>query len=205
MILTSSQFDTLLASNRGNSDPHYRSTWQALALGQLDRFHQKGGMSIGPFANLVDLPKSTVRYYVERELVAPFRVDGKFRFHPFNCWELRSVQQWQELGLSLDEIGRRRETIKKRFPGTIVLDVMGPLPFRGEEPCEMMLHLKRVPEGRGYRELVIVGWGDDTHEDDTFSFLLSELGAVHAGLQNRLELLQNKLTELQAKRRVLAT
>ena len=100
ITLSKDRFEHFLKQRRASQDPGYREVWQQLALGRLDDFWKAGGMAIGAFAWLVDLPVSTVRHYLGLGLLeAHYKVDGKYRFHPFNCWEVQSVQQWHQYTL----------------------------------------------------------------------------------------------------------
>ncbi|WP_146160677.1 MerR family transcriptional regulator [Deinococcus arcticus] len=62
------------------------------------------GVGIGRFAALMGLPATTVRHLLREDLLHPMRVNGKFRFLLPNVAELRGVQQWQALGLTLEEV-----------------------------------------------------------------------------------------------------
>ncbi|WP_221089386.1 helix-turn-helix domain-containing protein [Deinococcus aquaedulcis] len=62
------------------------------------------GVGIGRFAALMGLPTTTVRHLLREDLLHPLRVNGKFRFLLPNVAELRGVQQWQALGLTLEEV-----------------------------------------------------------------------------------------------------
>ncbi|MBZ9712459.1 MerR family transcriptional regulator [Deinococcus multiflagellatus] len=62
------------------------------------------GVGIGRFAALMGQPTTTVRHLLREDLLHPMRVNGKFRFLLPNVAELRGVQQWQALGLTLEEV-----------------------------------------------------------------------------------------------------
>lgn len=69
----------------------------------LEALFEERGVGIGRFAALMGLPATTVRHLLREELLHPVRVNGKFRFLLHNVIELRGVQQWQGLGLTLED------------------------------------------------------------------------------------------------------
>ncbi len=73
------------------------------------------GLGIGEFSEMAAVSLETVRHWVEMDLIEPHSLNGKFKFLPPNLLELRSVQQWQKLGLTLEEIKSRKAT------GTILI------------------------------------------------------------------------------------
>jgi DNA-binding transcriptional MerR regulator len=66
------------------------------------------GLNIGAFAELAGVSVDTVRHWVESEVLMPYSLNGKFKFMPPHLLELRSVQQWQGLGLTLEQIKERK-------------------------------------------------------------------------------------------------
>ncbi|GGL10195.1 MerR family transcriptional regulator [Deinococcus radiotolerans] len=64
---------------------------------------EERGVGIGQFAALMGLPVTTVRHLLREGLLHPTRVNGRFRFLLHNVIELRGVQQWQGLGLTLED------------------------------------------------------------------------------------------------------
>jgi DNA-binding transcriptional MerR regulator len=66
------------------------------------------GLNIGAFADIAGVNVDTVRHWVEFGVVSPFSLNGKFKFMPPHLLELRSVQQWQGLGLTLEQIKERK-------------------------------------------------------------------------------------------------
>jgi DNA-binding transcriptional MerR regulator len=205
MKISKKAFASYLRQRGIDPDPDYYQLWNELALGALDQFFKPGGMAIGAFSALVGLPVSTVRHYLKLGLVEPYQVEGAYRFHPFNAWEVKSVQHWQDLGLSLEQAVARRHSIRSQRPGTMVLDVLGPLQIQGKPYAEGVVYLRRLPEGGGYREIVIFGVadGDTPMSEDTeelFSSLLLELEDARKQLQAKLDQLTEKLNRLQRKR-----
>ncbi len=69
----------------------------------LDALFEERGVGIGRFAALMGLPATTVRHLLREDLLHPMRVNGKFRFLLHNVIELRGVQQWQAVGLTLED------------------------------------------------------------------------------------------------------
>ncbi|MHA0041987.1 MerR family transcriptional regulator [Deinococcus sp. PEB2-63] len=69
----------------------------------LDALFEERGVGIGRFATLMGLPATTVRHLLREDLLHPIRVNGKFRFLLHNVIELRGVQQWQAVGLTLED------------------------------------------------------------------------------------------------------
>ncbi|WP_119673834.1 MerR family transcriptional regulator [Deinococcus sp. RM] len=69
----------------------------------LDALFEERGVGIGRFAELMGLPATTVRHLLREDLLHPMRVNGKFRFLLHNVIELRGVQQWQAVGLTLED------------------------------------------------------------------------------------------------------
>ena len=68
------------------------------------------GLGIGEFSQLAGVSLEAVRHWVEVGLIEPYSLNSKFRFLPPHLLELRSLQQWQSLGLTLDEIKSRKKT-----------------------------------------------------------------------------------------------
>jgi DNA-binding transcriptional MerR regulator len=80
-------------------------------LATAEVFVQSGhGLGIGEFSQLAGVSPEAVRHWVEVGLIEPYSLNGKFRFLPPHLLELRSLQQWQSLGLTLDEIKSRKKT-----------------------------------------------------------------------------------------------
>ncbi len=157
---------------------------------------------------MLQLPVSTVRHYLGLGLIEAYKVDGNYRFHPFNCWEVRSIQHWQDFALPLEQIVQRRLTQQTRRPGTLVLDVLGPLQIHGRTYPEGLVHLRRLPEGNGYRETVLFGLsqGDqpsDPESEELFAELLAELESARQRLHLQLLQLTGKLERLGAKQDAL--
>lgn len=67
------------------------------------------GLGIGEFSQLAGVSLEAVRHWVEVGLIEPYSLNGKFRFLPPHLFELRSLQQWQSLGLTLEEIKSRKK------------------------------------------------------------------------------------------------
>lgn len=72
------------------------------------RFTAPSGCGISTFAELMELPASTVRHYQRLGLVTPYEVNRKFRFWLHNIVQVESIRQWRDLGLSLEEIRAQR-------------------------------------------------------------------------------------------------
>ena len=202
-------FENFLTNQRHHQEAGYRKVWDQLAPGQLDNFWKPGGMAIGSFSRLVNLPVSTVRHYLGLGLIeAHYKVDGKYRFHPFNCWEVQSIQHWQDLSLTLEQLVDRRKELQTRRPGTLVLDVLGPVQIEGRDYPEGLVYLRRLPEGRGFREIVMFGvaQGDGSMDQETrelFDELLAELESAHSTLKSRLRELTKKMERLGVKQAAL--
>jgi DNA-binding transcriptional MerR regulator len=77
-------------------------------------FMQTKGVSIGHFSQMVNLPISTVRHYVRLGLIEPWEVAGRYRFHVVNVIQTESVLQWCDLGLTLEEIVKRKRATQDR-------------------------------------------------------------------------------------------
>lgn len=69
----------------------------------LEALCDEAGVGIGQFAAMMGLPVTTVRHLLREGLLHPMRVSGRFRFLFSTVIELRGVQQWQALGLTLEE------------------------------------------------------------------------------------------------------
>ena len=207
--MSRSRFERSIAERRENNDEHTRTIWAELSLGCLENFWKPGGMTIGEFSRMMGPSVSSIRFHINLGLIEPYKVDGKYRFHPFNVWELKSVQNWQSLGLSLDEISRRREKIRASRPGTIVLDVLGPLEILGRENPEGLIWLRRTKQNGGYREDVLFGvnHGDeelDEVSEELFGELKADLQEARRRLEQKLEALTNKLTRIGRKSRAIS-
>jgi DNA-binding transcriptional MerR regulator len=94
------------------------------------------GLGIGEFSEMAAVSLETVRHWVEIGLLDPHSLNGKFKFLPPNLLELRSVQQWQKLGLTLEEIKKRKAT------GTIFIAEQ-PFSINGEELPHATIQIQR--------------------------------------------------------------
>jgi DNA-binding transcriptional MerR regulator len=106
--LTTQQFANLVARFREHleTDSKTRAMFAGMC-GSLERaqmFTQTKGVGITQFAKLMNVPTTTVRHYLRLGLVTPYEVNGKFRFKPHNVVQFESVQQWHELGMTLEEV-----------------------------------------------------------------------------------------------------
>ncbi|MVN86995.1 MerR family transcriptional regulator [Deinococcus sp. HMF7620] len=109
MALTEAQFRTLVAFSRDNLaqlPPATRAGLETLCGGPevFEALLDPRGVGIGRFAALMTLPVTTVRHLLREDLLHPLRVGSRFRFLLHNVIELRGVQEWQALGLTLDEV-----------------------------------------------------------------------------------------------------
>lgn len=86
-------------------EPEAHARLVALCGGEdvLNALFDPRGVGIGRFAALMGLPTTTVRHLLREGLLHPVQVNGKFSFFLPNVIELRGVQQWQALGLTLEE------------------------------------------------------------------------------------------------------
>ena len=66
------------------------------------------GLSIGQFAEVAGITLETVRHWVEFGLLEPYVLNGKFKFMPPHLLETRSILQWRDLGMSLEQIKSRK-------------------------------------------------------------------------------------------------
>lgn len=61
--------------------------------------------SLDELCTLVDLPKRTVRFYIQKELVdRPIGLKKGARYHKAHLEQLLSIKKWQAAGLSLERI-----------------------------------------------------------------------------------------------------
>jgi DNA-binding transcriptional MerR regulator len=206
--MSNAAFERYNEKRAHDSDPQYYRVWNELSLGALSQFWRSGGMSIGPFSKLVGLSVSCVRHYLKQNLLEPYKVAGKYRFHPFNIWEVRSVLHWQDMGLTLVQIAARRSRLRQERPGTMVLDVLGPLRILGEEHPEGLVWLRRLPLKGGWKEEVVFGVSQGEEEQDPlsdqlFRELTSELHEAEERLEQRLHDLKARLGRLSCKQRAL--
>lgn len=103
---TAQEFTRCVAALRESfSTPEFRQGIVAICGGEavLDAMLSPRGLGIGGFAELMELPASTVRHFIREDLLHPWTVNGKFKFMLQNVIELRGIRQWQSLGLTLDE------------------------------------------------------------------------------------------------------
>lgn len=208
--LSTATFQRYLEKRAKDHDESTFRVWNELSLGELDRFWSGGGLSIGGFSKLVGLPVSHVRHYLNQGLIEPYKVGGKYRFHPFNIWEVKSVQHWQELGSTLEKISARRMKNEEKRPGTLVLDVLGPLQILGEEHPEGLVWLRRRPTRGGWHEEVVFGVsaGEEQSDplcDEIFQELTAELARAGQRLEVRLQELTERLERLNAKQKALGS
>jgi DNA-binding transcriptional MerR regulator len=130
------------------NDAQTREIFLALFGGihHLEVFSADGGLGIGTFANLVGLPASTVRHYVELGLVRPYIVSGKFRFVAPNYVEVQHVRQWVDLGMKLEEI------VEKTAARGGFGSVMPTFTLNGEEVKNATMYMAREPSAGGELE-----------------------------------------------------
>ncbi|CAM3294395.1 HTH merR-type domain-containing protein [Deinococcus saxicola] len=104
---TSQEFGRCVTSLRKsfNSAPEFRQGIADVCGGEevLEAMLSPRGLGIGRFAELMQLPASTVRHFIREDLLHPWTVNGKFKFMLQNVIEVRGIRQWQSLGLTLDE------------------------------------------------------------------------------------------------------
>lgn len=88
-----------------SGQPEARAMLAAVCGGEetLEALFDPRGVGIGRFSTLLGVPATTLRHLIREELLHPIRVNGKFCFLLHNVNELRGVQQWQSLGLTLEE------------------------------------------------------------------------------------------------------
>ncbi|CAM3571885.1 MerR family transcriptional regulator [Deinococcus frigens] len=88
-----------------NSTPEFRQGVANICGGGevLDAMLDPRGLGLGRFAELMELPASTIRHFLREGLIHPYTVNGKFKFLLHNIIEVRGIRQWQSLGLTLDE------------------------------------------------------------------------------------------------------
>ena len=196
--MQSEQFERLLAQKRLAyvKDPGFRAmSDNQCSSFPVEEFFRPGGMTIGRLALRVGLPVSTLRHYVNLGLIESYRVGGRLRFLPINLWELASLRQWQNFGYSLERIVQRKQLIRQRWPGAIVLDVLGPLtvpPFMGERA--LVFYSRTTRDGGCYEELRLgKASGDDLadpQDRELLDFVSAELLEALRGLEERLHSLK---------------
>lgn len=97
------QIDSLREAIRREPEAHARLVALCGGADVLEALFDPRGVGIGRFAALMGLPTTTVRHLLRERLLHPVQVNGKFSFFLPNVIELRGVQQWQALGLTLEE------------------------------------------------------------------------------------------------------
>jgi DNA-binding transcriptional MerR regulator len=118
-------FKRWLKFNRESwNDPNARINTIALAGSDENAKAFFNPVSIGAFAKMVALPISTVRLYVRRGLIEPLVVSGKYRFMDWNVAQAEAVKLWSELGLTLEEMQRRKLEARREHPGLQFFDVL---------------------------------------------------------------------------------
>lgn len=130
--LSKSRFDhytQALAEDFGREEG-WRNAAIALAGSEKNArvFLKKGGMSIGVFSKMVELPVSTVRHYIRLGLVEPWKVEGRYRFQPVNVRQVEVVRMWCDLGYRLEEIAARRATQRQKASGLMLQDLIKAVP-----------------------------------------------------------------------------
>jgi DNA-binding transcriptional MerR regulator len=124
-------FKRWLAFNRESwNDPNARINTIALAGSDENAKAFFNPVTIGGFSKMVALPISTVRLYVRRGLIEPLVVSGKYRFMDWNVAQAEAVKLWSELGLTLEDMQRRKLEARREHPGLQFFDV---LEFRSGE------------------------------------------------------------------------
>lgn len=211
--MTTEKFERLLASQRKALEQD--AGFGAMCRSQCpdfapEEFFAPGGMTIGRLAKRCGLPVSSLRYYVKLGLVEPILVAGRWRFLPVNLWELASLLQWQRFGASLEQVLARKRRIAERWPGTVVLDVLGPLWLSGFEGRSGLVWFCRHPRDGGVMEELRVGLADgQSHGDEQdaalFSFMVEDLERARQRLANRLEQLSQVQGLLESRLKVLVS
>lgn len=109
---------------------NFRNAMLALAGSDenAQAFFQLPGVGIGAFAKMVNLPVSTVRHYIRLGLIEPWEVEGRYRFQPVNVRQAQTVRMWRELGMSLEEIVRRKQKQRQTDPTLILKDLIQKVP-----------------------------------------------------------------------------
>ncbi len=154
-------------------------------------FKNPKGVGIADFAKLVKLPVTTVRHYVEMGLVSPLQLSGKFKFMAFNVPQIESIRGWRDLGLSLEEIVLRRQSLGE---GVLLKDVMvNPIESLGdspEQPIIQVMHEQNPRERAKARQEF-----EERRKRGEPGILLErhEKGAKIPGIQTDFKVLQTEL------------
>lgn len=150
-MVSKAEFDQLQQEySAALENPETREIFVALCGSSeiASAFVNSKGVGIASFAELVNMPVTTVRHWVEMGLVSPLQLFGKFKFVAFNVPQIESVRQWRDLGLSLKEIVIRRQNLGE---GVLLKDVMvNPIESLGEssqQPIIQVMHAQN-PEQR---------------------------------------------------------
>jgi DNA-binding transcriptional MerR regulator len=156
---------------------------------------RKAGVGIGAFARLCEVPVSTVRHYINLGLVDPYRVEGKWRFHPINVLQVSSVRSWQELGVSLEALQARR----LRKPDVLFEEVLPQIRWDSTTTRDWaIVRLRRERRDDGSYEVVETGLSEGDASDPVWGELVRELQETRERLEARRASLDQKLARLQS-------
>ncbi len=96
---------------------------------------EKPTFSLTELCELVDLPRRTVRYYIQEGLLQPPEGAGRgARYHSSHLEHLLEIRKWQDAGLSLQRIGELLVGSKDERP-------VPPLRARKSGSVEVWSHL----------------------------------------------------------------
>jgi DNA-binding transcriptional MerR regulator len=143
------------------------------------------GLGIGEFSQIAGVSLEAVRHWVEVGLIEPFVLNGKFRFLPPHLLELRSLQQWQGLGLTLDEIKSRKKN------GTVFIQD-APIQIGSETlpHATIQMFAQDHPQAKAWQEGKVIKY--PTTEAQQFS-----LDHIRADYDAQIISLEQKQLELQ--------
>jgi DNA-binding transcriptional MerR regulator len=153
------------------------------------------GLGIGAFAELAEVSVDTVRHWVEVGVISVYSLNGKFRFFPKQLLELRSVQQWQGLGLTLEQI-KERKTAGMAFVSAQSIKI-------GDEVLDGgVVHLVSTDDPR-FKDLKALssGFSGISRVDDTLAQTLSKsvFSDVKADFDAQIQKLEEQQQALEQK------
>jgi DNA-binding transcriptional MerR regulator len=155
-------------------------------------------LAIGEFAQLCEVPPSTIRYYTQLGLLDPVRRSGRYRFDGVSLCQFRSVRQRQELGFTLEEITQRGRLLA---PGRLVQELVGPVVLDSVNYDWAILIIERETREKGFYQTLSLALKAGEEPDEAaagiYAELRAELEIAQSRLQTSLESLQNRLARLQ--------
>lgn len=168
-----------------------------LICGNEDRaevFTDPRGVGLARFAGLAGVPPSTVRHLIREDLLRPYEVNTKFKFLFHSLAEVDAVRQWQDLGLTLDEI---RDQMRLERLGGLYLNVHTP------DGLEQVVIKRRHPTDDEFEGFKMVDDAQADQKHDPYAYAV-EIRRARERLEARLAELEQRVQRARELEQVLS-